>query len=204
MALPLEKNHLTYTASYCEENIYLLCQYIQKHHPDRLGDCTVVFISNENETFPMWRQRASKLSEQLVVWDYHVILLVSDGAGHTGSEHIAAATVVYDFDTTLSFPCPLAEYIDKSFQPNIPLKTQFIRRYRMIPGELYIQKFASDRSHMISENGDYHAPPPTYPAIVASDGNTMSLPRYRNMALPQPSTDMYGKVVLEDSFFGLS
>ena len=44
-------------------------------------------------------QKAARAQDEAVVWDYHVILLLSE-AGEDGS------LLVYDFDTTLPVPCP--------------------------------------------------------------------------------------------------
>ena len=69
------------------------------------------------------------------------------------------------------------------------------RWYRVVPGEVYLTHFASDRSHMRSsarhsdESGgggsgggdddgrEWSAPPPPYPCIVAADGCTNNLYR---------------------------
>ncbi|KAI8342781.1 N-terminal glutamine amidase-domain-containing protein [Chlamydoabsidia padenii] len=194
MTLLLEKHQLKYTACYCEENIYLLCKYIQQNYPSDLERCTVVFISNENESFPMWLQKSSQRPDQLVVWDYHVILLVK-------SNNDTESTNVYDFDTTLPFPCPLTDYIDKSFKPHLILMNEYKRRFRLVSGGFYLQHFASDRSHMLSQDGTYLAPPPTWPPITMSDGNTLG--RFRQMTLPENEPDEYGTVVLEQNFFSM-
>ncbi|KAI8081343.1 N-terminal glutamine amidase-domain-containing protein [Halteromyces radiatus] len=195
MTLLLKKDALIYTANYCEENIYLLCKHIQHHFPDQLDQCTVVFISNEQQAFPMWCQKACRSDRPFVLWDYHVILLFKEII----SERIQYS--VYDFDTTLPFKSSLTDYITQSFQPKIALLEQYKRRFRMIPASSYIQHFASDRSHMKTNQGTYLAPPPDYQPIVTQDGETMTLPQYRNMMLDDDDQDKYGKVLLEEDFF---
>ena len=37
--------------------------------------CVVVFVSNKKRVVPLWRQKAGREEEKLVIWDYHVILL---------------------------------------------------------------------------------------------------------------------------------
>lgn len=51
----------------------------------------------------------------------------------------------------------------------------------------YLRTFASDRSHMLAEDGSWLADPPFYPCIVAADGGTNSINRFRDMTLPLPS-----------------
>jgi hypothetical protein len=47
------------------------------------------------------------------MWDYHVIL------HHSGR--------IYDFDSTLSFPCDVNSYIAQTMIPEIPLRQEFQR-----------------------------------------------------------------------------
>ena len=76
-----------------------------------------------------------------------------------------------------------------------PVTLAPLRLYRVVPGEVYLTHFASDRSHMRrsardsddsggggSGGGDddgreWSAPPPPYPCIVAADGCTNNLYR---------------------------
>lgn len=89
----------------------------------------------------------------IVVWDYHVILLHS--LPHSSS--------IYDFDTRLSFPIPTIEYFTHSF-PN-GIRPELIPLFRLIPLQSYLDYFSSDRSHMLSESGEYLSPPPSWPII---------------------------------------
>ncbi|SAL99971.1 hypothetical protein [Absidia glauca] len=129
------------------------------------------------------------------------------------SKTAPVTTHVYDLDTTLPFPCSLTDYIIESFQPHRILTAEYQRCFRLIPAGLFLQHFASDRSHMISQDGSYYSPPPPYPPITSSNGNTMTLPRYRAMNLVydeygdnnnDDDDDKYGKVVSEDLFFDMS
>ena len=36
---------------------------------------SVVFVSNKKQVVPLWRQRAGKDEEKLVIWDYHAVLI---------------------------------------------------------------------------------------------------------------------------------
>ena len=52
-----------------------------------------------------WHQKAGREEDGLVVWDYHVILIVTDING----------TMVYDLDTNLPFPVTFQEYFTQTF-----------------------------------------------------------------------------------------
>ena len=74
------KSDQSYTSCYCEENVWKLCDKIRNTknliYLQEEDKAFVVFISNENRTVPLWRQSASEEEEGLVIWDYHVILII--------------------------------------------------------------------------------------------------------------------------------
>lgn len=99
---------------------------------------------------------------------------------------------MYDLDTTLPFPCPADVYSREAFRSDAKLKAAFrrqveaieffglnmvskyqvyrlvcviFRKTRVIPAVTYLQKFASDRSHMKHADGTWRMPPPPYPCI---------------------------------------
>jgi len=43
------------------------------------------------------------------------------------SHHSSGAAYVYDLDSTLDFPCPMDEYLWKTFRPNIVMDQHFAR-----------------------------------------------------------------------------
>ena len=51
--------------------------------------CYVVFVSNKKKVVPLWRQKAGRDEEKLVIWDYHVILIYRPDE----------RTLVYDLDS---------------------------------------------------------------------------------------------------------
>ncbi|KAF4522821.1 hypothetical protein B566_EDAN008083, partial [Ephemera danica] len=53
---------------YCEENVWQLCASIRQRHPAELSRCHVVFVSNEARIVPLWRQKAGRDEEKLVIW----------------------------------------------------------------------------------------------------------------------------------------
>lgn len=82
-ALPQPYN--LYSKCYCEENAYILAAYLDRVCKERKEEesyewkVDVVFVSNENKTVALWQQRASQMPEtdNIVIWDYHVFVVVS-------------------------------------------------------------------------------------------------------------------------------
>jgi hypothetical protein len=59
---------LTYTFIRSEENVWHMCKYVKENQPELLNKCFAVFISNENQTIPLWSQKQSPDKEGLVIW----------------------------------------------------------------------------------------------------------------------------------------
>jgi protein N-terminal glutamine amidohydrolase len=155
----------SYTECYCEENVY---QFLKQQND--IERFIVVFITNQAKRTPIWCQTASTRPDGVVVWDYHCI------AARLQSAH--QATAIYDFDTTLPNPCTAHEYITSALPP---LPDGVIPRlYRCVPAKLYLDRFASDRSHMLRAGSaaDYISPPPHHRCIVSMHGYTNTLPEY--------------------------
>lgn len=51
-----------------EENVYKLCQEVTAKHLAEIQKCYVVFISNSSRTVPLWKQKAGKDEDRLVIW----------------------------------------------------------------------------------------------------------------------------------------
>jgi len=68
-----------------------------------------VFISNQSKTVALWKQRKANSPSSPVVWDYHVVLLLTS----RGREKIDQSWI-YDFDTILPMPCPAQGYVTSS------------------------------------------------------------------------------------------
>ncbi|KAI8878664.1 hypothetical protein K501DRAFT_258181 [Backusella circina FSU 941] len=179
-----------YTRCYCEENIYMLCKAINEKTPDLIDNFTVVFISNEDRKVPFWKQKSCKEDGYPVVWDYHVILLFEHESG----------LKIYDFDTQLNFPSSADVYAIESLRPEIPLPKQFQRFFRMIPATMYLREFASDRSHMINKEGEYHATPPTYDPIQSKQSK-MNLDEF--ISMEDSDSSRYGVVLGTEHFYHL-
>ena len=155
----------SYTSCYCEENIWKLCEKIKKsdklEHLFREENAYIVFISNDGKSVPLWNQSASDDAGGLVIWDYHVILIIKN-----------EGSVVFDLDTRLPYPCAFNHYTLNTFGSNENnFDERFHRKFRVTGIQDYMNHFASDRSHMKDTNGDWIKPPPSYPCIKTKDSN---------------------------------
>lgn len=144
---------LPYQPFWCEENVWQLARR------DDLGSGRrrVVFVSNSAQQVALFEQKASREDDGLVVWDYHVVLLVG--------------VMAWDLDSRL--PCPVAatRWLDATFRP---VPEPHAPRFRVIEGDEFVREFASDRRHMRAPDGTWRAEPPPWPAI----GNGHALPRF--------------------------
>lgn len=51
-----------------EENVWKLCEQVERTHPAELSKCYAVFVSNESRTVPLWRQKAGRGDDKVVIW----------------------------------------------------------------------------------------------------------------------------------------
>lgn len=149
-------NDCSYVSCYCEENVWKLCEQVKKTHPSELPKCYAVFVSNERRTVPLWRQKAGRGDEKLVIWDYHVFFM------HNPSPN---RCLVFDLDTTLPFPTYFHKYVTETFRSDYALTPEHHRFFRVIPAEKYLAEFSSDRRHMRRPDGSWIKPPPSYSPI---------------------------------------
>jgi len=140
-----------YCPYYCEENIWHLCQ--EKDLKNQSSK--VIFISNEAKQCAFSKQRASEGG--FIVWDYHVILFT--------------VGMIWDLDTTLPCPSPLKIYLEQTFP--LGLSTGYQPVFRVVDSEEFVPVFASDRSHMMNQLGEYNAPPP-WPVIGVEEGSNLA------------------------------
>ncbi|CAN8286954.1 unnamed protein product [Cochlearia groenlandica] len=169
----MDVTQFQHTPYYCEENVYLLCKTLCENGvADSTGtDLFVVFISNEKKQVPLWHQKASKRADGIVLWDYHVICVQRK----KGSE---SEPLVWDLDSTLPFPSPLASYVSETIQPSFQLFADYQRFFRIVHAPVFFKHFASDRRHMKEPDGSWTAQPPPYQPIVAQDGIIHNLSDY--------------------------
>ena len=173
---------------YCEENVYRLGLRKRTQQP---GDSYyAVFISNTIKNVPMFQQKAAASGEVSVCWDYHVVLLRQrDGEGQA---------CVYDMDSLLPYPCPLDTFLAHSFPYDWPYP--FGPMFRVVPLELFLNNFGSDRSHMRDKKGRWNAPPPLY-APIGHQNNLQEYIRFDKSAVSS-SNDLhstYGRIFSKDS-----
>lgn len=169
----------------------------------------VVFVSNHLKTVPLWRQRAAASPGVPVVWDYHVFAVLRQGGGQPA--------LVFDLDCTLEpFPCTLEEYRQQVLLGSCrELPPQYRRCYRVIPAPLFLQHFASDRSHMRDGADGWLQPPPSWPLIAGAAAATAAarggatahtLPAYLDFAfreqLDESCAEETGCSVLGDAVTG--
>lgn len=148
---PPSRSDCAYQPYYCEENVWQLCANARV-----VGTRFAVFIASPSRVCPLWNQRGSTGPSNPVLWDYHVVLVARSGG----------RSVVYDLDSTLDFPCPLATYLRRTFAPVGALPKENEPLFRVFDGDVFRRHFASDRSHMLGPQGQYLQPPPPWPAIV--------------------------------------
>lgn len=148
-----------YAPSYCEENVWHLCGEPRFARVE----ARVVFVSNAERACALWCQRSAERPGEAVVWDYHVILAARAACGWE----------VWDLDTTLGAPVPLAEYLAMTFvdlrllpPPLLDELAGLAPRFRVLEAELYRAEFSSDRSHMEGAGWEIRPPAPPWPAIV--------------------------------------
>ncbi|KDQ06739.1 hypothetical protein BOTBODRAFT_243436 [Botryobasidium botryosum FD-172 SS1] len=180
----------TYTANYCEENIYRLAKTLTSLPDyDSTNDIIfVVFISNLSRTVALWQQRASPDPELPVVWDYHVILVrfqrnmsVSSADGARTAPTECWHGWVYDFDSRCGFISSWGEYVRETFLPHFSLDGRFrwqaeappsskkvclltasSSMFRVISVNTFLEEFASDRTHMHVQSLGESAAEPSY------------------------------------------
>ncbi len=126
-----------------------------------------VFITNAGGTCALRRQRAVPPGE-IVVWDYHVVLLVET----TGPQRW-----ILDLDSRLGFVTPADEYVGKTFDPTFP--PQYRPLFRLVPVSELLSRFSTDRRHMRRNDGTWiHPPPPWKPPQGAEAASPHELPHF--------------------------
>ena len=140
-----------YHPFYCEENVWHLGQHARLIDQDK----RVVFVSNAVRFCPMWHMRAGG-PDAWIAWDYHVFLL-----GYLEN------WLVWDHDSLLGMPQPLATYLQHSFKK---VRADLEPRFRVSNWSEFLIHFSSDRQHMRSPKGWLSEPPP-WPAPVQGPSN---------------------------------
>lgn len=138
-----------------------------------------MLLTNEiQQTFVRQQKAGPNAADGFCVrWDYHVIFIVREGTD----------VRVYDHDSRLPWGTPFPEYYEKSLKTEPgELKTLF----RVVPSKVFLENFASDRSHMlhlVKGVMRYTSPPPSYPPIKNSKNETNNLKEYLDCENRKPA-----------------
>ncbi|CAI9099919.1 OLC1v1036815C1 [Oldenlandia corymbosa var. corymbosa] len=124
---------------------------------------------------PLWNQKASKRADGIVLWDYHVICIQKQKDANSSPK-------VWDLDSTLPFPSPLASYLRETIRPSFKLFSEFDRFFRIVHVPIFLRCFASDRRHMKDSAGNWTSQPPSCQPIVAEDGTVHNLNEYMEIS----------------------
>lgn len=182
-----DKTKLPYCSCYCEENIYLLARQALQDFPAYGEKCFVVFVTSVAKRTPVWCQRSSSRRDGQVCWDYHVFLLFHGNI-----------KLIFDFDTTLDFPCNTSSYIQQAFRPSVScvqLKPECRQMFRVVSARTFVDVFASDRSHMLEST----TAPPTWSMIRGSAADSdMNLLKFLDVSLT--GQDCHGMVFSLEEF----
>tara|TARA_A100001015_G_C14988245_1_gene712565 strand:+ start:864 stop:1634 length:771 start_codon:yes stop_codon:yes gene_type:complete len=163
-----------YASCYCEENCYKLIERLLSAPLSIDYEIYCIFISTDSSKTPLFCQQAAQTEEGFVMWDYHVIVFLSKKDRNDDDD----VGFVLDLDTTIQpFPCPISLYCNRTLRPELPLKAEYQRLYRVVPGRTYLNSFSSDRSHM-KESNTLAPPWPCIVGIEAKDDNTIDSYRY--------------------------
>eukprot|EP01026_Neomeris_dumetosa_P005654 TRINITY_DN11650_c0_g1_i1.p1 TRINITY_DN11650_c0_g1~~TRINITY_DN11650_c0_g1_i1.p1 ORF type:complete len:149 (-),score=4.42 TRINITY_DN11650_c0_g1_i1:105-551(-) len=107
-------------------------------------------------------------------------------------------SIIWDLDSMMNFPCSFQEYCKDALQTQMQLNQNYERKYRVIEGEIYLRFFASDRSHMLRQDGSWLAPPPQYDPIISEDGQKMNLMQFIDMNISEKFR--FGQVLDQEEF----
>nr|CDS32545.1 protein N terminal glutamine [Hymenolepis microstoma] len=148
---------------------------------------------NLTRKVPLFFQKSGRSPDGVVVWDYHVIVILRF--------NYDVKFQICDLDTTLDFPCDASEYWSLAIRPNSFYKEEFYRFFRIIDGEMYLRYFASDRSHMRTADG-WLAPPPNY-GVISTSKSTHNLPQYMDFPPHSDGSLSLLKQQLDSAPFGV-
>ncbi|KAK1548800.1 hypothetical protein Q3G72_032513 [Acer saccharum] len=78
----------------------------KKHGSEQLG---VLFLVRSHSLLliPLWHQKASKRADGVILWDYHAVCIQRKRGGDS-------PCLVWDLDSSLPFPSPLASYVSET------------------------------------------------------------------------------------------
>ncbi len=155
----MEIKEFNYSANFCEENIWHLCQ-----NQELVGfSKKVLIISNAKRNCPFKFQKSIN-GDEVVWWNYHVVLLADN----------KDSAFIYDFDSTLPVPSTAKEYFSKTFDFSINEGVIDSPYFKIIDSDTYLDSFNSDRGHMKDSFGKWLSEPPKWQII--GGGGELPLP----------------------------
>lgn len=167
-----------YTPCYCEENVWHLLKLASIRDVPQ-NQLFAVFISNGKRCVPFQKQKSgASEGNGLCLWDYHVVPVIISETGKGELQDF-----VYDFDSTLPFPCTLEMYVRESITAPLPngasyaevCQLELEHMFRVVSYPDILKHFSSDRRHMRSDSSnwkmpgvpEYNSPAPAAPCISA-------------------------------------
>jgi len=157
--LLLDRSDFDYAPYYCEENVWRLLA-----RKELAGlPAWAVLVASPGRDVVLMRQRAGRLLDGLVHWDYHVFAIADDRT---------EGYAILDLDTDLPFPCRVPQYLEGTF-PAQEMPSRSVPYLRLIESAEYLAAFASDRAHMRRPDGSWIAPPPPWPCIGEGRANVL-------------------------------
>ena len=159
-----------YCAFFCEENIWQLAKKMSAQTPDLNNGSVLFFLSRSSDSGGSCLAIRNQIAFEVGTtgfWDYHVVLLDSQ------------ERLIYDLDSRLDCPVSAEQYFAQTFpsQSSLPAEVQTVVRSVRVPE--YLERFSSDRSHMIDAAGEPREPFPKWPPIIADDPIWLS--QYRSI-----------------------
>mmetsp|Transcript_39680 Transcript_39680/g.99918 ORF Transcript_39680/g.99918 Transcript_39680/m.99918 type:complete len:237 (-) Transcript_39680:438-1148(-) len=217
---------LPYQSCYCEENVYHLARLLESPEESQ-SPCSVkpdssfvVLVTNPSKQTPFFFHGPHPSGSRPVIWDYHVFLIsvVSSDQRKKILEDTAkfktpelsddvqtgeCNALVWDADASAShipFPCPFDFYKTSVLKPCWRFGD---RCYRVVPASVFLSSFCSDRSHMLSSEGAFMMPPPSWPAIQAEGMSGSNLDKFLDVSsdAADANPDLFGTVMTEEDFF---
>lgn len=161
--LPTKKECFdVYVPYYCEENVWRILDIAQGkgQRPDHLF---AMFITNSRRHIAIGMQKAAAEWDQTktCLWDYHVVPIIR--IPRNGENTV---TLVYDCDSLLPLPITLMEYAARSFcasgDNSGSNSTDPPYVFRVVRFDEMVDKFSSDRRHMLRPNGSNSCNEETY------------------------------------------
>jgi hypothetical protein len=73
LGVHLNVSNFSFSSLDSEENVWKLCCDVNTRHQSELQHCQIIFVSNDCQTVPLWRQKAGKDEEKLVIWVRNII-----------------------------------------------------------------------------------------------------------------------------------